>query len=644
MPAKNPLDEDSESDIFVPSDKPAESPKPPKRRHVLAIEDSRTHFKLIEHFLKEAAHVELRVTNAVRLDDGLEYLAQRKVDVVLLDLNLPDSEGLETLRSVKSNAPHVPVVVLTGIDDESIAAQAVREGAEDFLVKGQFDSNLLVRAIRYAIARHRSKTKLQRALQGTRTSEKNLRNVITSIVDGVIIVDDQGIIQFLNPAAQALFGHSADELLQTPFGFPVVACDTSEIEILRSDGQRVPVEMRAVDIDWHGEASCLALLRDLTLQKRARAEHAQLTAIVQSTENAILSADLDACFLTWNPAAETIFGYTTDEAIGKHVSMLWPRDHHDEAAAMIEQVKGGETISQLETVRQRKDGRIIDVSISAFPVCDENGKLVSLGGIVADITKRKRAQQELEKKEFELKMAEDIQQRLLPQDPPALGGFDIAGALFPAGFAAGDYYDFVPMANGAMGFVVGDVSGHGLGPAMLMATTRAHLRSFARTDHDLSKILKRLNHVLIDETKDDDFVTLLFAQLDCQTRSFVYASAGHSPGYVLDSSGEVKEYLQSTGIPLAIMPEADFPVRGPVQLEPGDTVFLPTDGLHEAKSPDGDFLGKENMLEVVRVNRNRSAGEIVQALRDVVCEFCSPERPADDLTAVVVKVGYRVAD
>jgi len=189
-----------------------------------------------------------------------------------------------------------------------------------------------------------------------------------------------------------------------------------------------------------------------------------------------------------------------------------------------------------------------------------------------------------------------------------------------------------------MGFVVGDVSGHGLGPAMLMASTRAHLRSFVRGNGDVAGILNRLNHALIDETKEDHFVTLILARLDCQARSLVYASAGHSPGYVLNSSGEVKQDLPSTAVPLAVVPGADFPINGPVKLDPGDTVFFTTDGLHEAKSPNGDFLGKEKVLEVVRVNRDRTAGEIVEALRHVVCEFCGHERPTDDLTAVVIKV------
>ncbi len=632
------LEEDSSSDIFVPADEAARPSKATKLRRVLAIEDSRAHLKLIEYLLSESGRVNFELTSAVRLADGLERLDKGGIDVVLLDLGLPDSEGLDTLHSVSSHSPHVPIVVLTGLDDESVASRAVREGAEDYLVKGQFDSDLLVRSVRYAIARHRGKAKLQKALLNTKAIETNLRNVIASNVDGTIVVDNQGVIQFANPAAQALHGCSEDDLLQAPFAFPVQDCESSEIEIPRTDGQHVPAEMRTVNVTWEGKPAYLAMLRDLTPQKQAQAEHARLTAIVQSTDNAILSADLDAVFLTWNPGAEKIFGYTAEEAIGRHVSMLWLPEHHDMAAAMIEKVKGGQTVSQLETVRRHKDGRIIDVSISAFPVCDEEGRVISIGGIVADITERKRAQEELKQKEFELEMAQAIQQRLLPQGPPALPGYDVAGALHPAGFAAGDYYDFLPMADGAMGFVIGDVSGHGLGPAMLMATTRAHLRSFVQSDNDVAGILDRLNRALMDETKEDDFVTLVLAQLDCQKRSFVYASAGHSTGYIFDSSGEVKQDLPSTSVPLAIVPDADFPINGPIKLEPGDTVFLPTDGLHEAKSADGDFLGKEKVLEVVRVNRNRSAGEIVEALRHVVCEFCGPERPSDDLTAVVIKV------
>lgn len=638
MTDRSTLDEDSSSDVWVTSDEAPRSARARKLRRVLAIEDSRAHLNLIEHCLRESTRVQFQLTSAVRLADGLARLDRGGIDVVLLDLNLPDSEGLDTLHSVSSHSPHVPIVVLTGLDDESVASRAMREGAEDYLVKGEFESGLLIRSVRYAIARHRSKAKLQKALLDARASEKDLRNVIAGNVDGTIVVDGQGLIQFSNPAAQALFGCSEADLLQTPFGFPVEDCASSEIEIRRSDGQCVPVEMRVVNVNWKGTPCRLAVLRDLTPQKQAQAEHAQFTAIVQSTDNAILSADLDAIFLTWNPGAAKIFGYTADEAIGKHVSILWPPEQYDQAAAMIEKVKGGQTVSQLETVRRRKDGGIVDVSVSAFPVCDETGKVISIGGIVADITERKRVQEELKKKELELEVAQAIQQRLLPQGPPELPGFDIAGALYPAAFTAGDYYDYLPMADGVMGFVIGDVSGHGLGPAMLMATTRAHLRSFVRSCSDVAEILSHLNRVLINETKEDDFVTLMLAQLDCETRSIVYSSAGHSPGYVLDPSGEVKQLLTSTSHPLAILADADFPTSGPIQLDPGDTVFLPTDGLDEAKSPEGNFLGKEKVLEIVRVNQNRTAGEIVEALRHVVCEFCGPERPSDDVTAVVIKV------
>lgn len=446
------LDEDSASDIFVPCEESGRLPETPKLRRVLAIEDSRAHVKLIEYLLSESGRVNFKLTSAARLADGLERLDQGGIDVVLLDLGLPDSEGLDTLHKVSSHSPHVPIVVLTGLDDDTVAGRAVREGAEDYLVKGEFDSDLLVRAVRYAIARHRSKVKLRQALQDSRTSETNLRNVIASSVDGTIVLDNEGLIQFSNPAAQAILGRTEADLLQSHLGFQVPDCEWSEIEIIRSDGQGIPVEFRAVDVTWEGMPCSLAVLRDLTLQKHAQAEHAQLTAIVQSSDNVILSADLDAKFLTWNPGAKRIFGYTAEEAIGKHVSMLWPPEDYDRAAEMIERVKGGEKVGQLETVRQRKDGRIIDVSISAFPICDQTGRLVSIGGIVADITDQKRAQKDLERNKFELESAQAIQRRLLPQGPPELPGFDIAGALYPAEYTAGDYYDFLPMADGTMGF------------------------------------------------------------------------------------------------------------------------------------------------------------------------------------------------
>ena len=126
--------------------------------------------------------------------------------------------------------------------------------------------------------------------------------------------------------------------------------------------------------------------------------------------------------------------------------------------------------------------------------------------------------------------------------------------------------------------------------------------------------------------------------LDPRNRSFVYASAGHSPGYILDGSGNVKVRLESTALPLAVLPDVEFPASDPITLQSGDMIVLLTDGLHEAESSEGAFLGLERVLDIVRANRQKKASDIVESLYRAVCDFIRPKKPADDITAVVVKV------
>ena len=138
----------------------------------------------------------------------------------------------------------------------------------------------------------------------------------------------------------------------------------------------------------------------------------------------------------------------------------------------------------------------------------------------------------------EFRAAQEIQQRLFPVEAPRLDGFDIAGALYPAKATAGDYFDYIPMLETCTGIVLGDVSSHGMGPALLMAETRACLRALSQTYVDVGEILTRTNHTLAADTHDFHFVTLTLARLDPSNASLVYAAAGHR-GYLLDPSGEV---------------------------------------------------------------------------------------------------------
>jgi phosphoserine phosphatase RsbU/P len=254
----------------------------------------------------------------------------------------------------------------------------------------------------------------------------------------------------------------------------------------------------------------------------------------------------------------------------------------------------------------------------------------------------RRKEKQLEKNlltvEHEFRIARDIQRGLFPKAVPASDVFDIWGASYPATAVGGDYYDYFTMPEGRLGLVVGDVSGHGLGPALLMVETRAYLRALSQTTQDIGEMLTMLNRTLSHDMDTGSFVTLIFVLFDPQTRYLSYTSAGHNTCHVLNSSGVVKKELNSVGPPLGIFPEMDFPSVSGIHLEPGDIVCLLTDGLVEAFTPDSTTFDIERVLENVRANCKKNAEEMVTALYNAVRDFCRGEIQHDDITAVVLKV------
>jgi serine phosphatase RsbU (regulator of sigma subunit) len=252
-----------------------------------------------------------------------------------------------------------------------------------------------------------------------------------------------------------------------------------------------------------------------------------------------------------------------------------------------------------------------------------------------------KARWEAERLQEELRIARQIQQKLFPAAPLPLLGLDVVGASFPAEATGGDYFDYIPMADGGLAVVIGDVCGHGFGPALVMAELRAYLRAFLLTRTDVGEIVGLLNRALSGDT--DRFVTLFIAKLDPATWSLVYAGAGHLPGYHLDPAGNVKARLESTGMPLAVLPDSDYPAESIPPLEPGEMVLLLTDGIVEAHGPDQDLFGPERALQLVKAHRDRPAREILNTLFEDVREFCGPVAQLDDMTAIIIKASATAA-
>jgi serine phosphatase RsbU (regulator of sigma subunit) len=371
---------------------------------ILLIEDDPDDVWILRSLLGDRWDGPLDMVNVELLSSALEACRRDRFDVLLLDLSLPDSQGLETFLQLYAQAGDIPIVVITGLADERTAIKAVQAGAQDYLIKGQVDDNLLIRPLRYAIERSR----------------------------------------------------------------------------------------------------------------------------------------------------------------------------------------------------------------------------------------RDRAERELRATSEEFRIAQKIQQRLFPTEAPCLPGFDIAGAVYPATATAGDYFDYIPLRGDCLGIVVGDVSSHGMGPALVMAETRSCLRTLAQSHDDVGEMLTRANRLLACDSDDLHYVTLALARLEPKTRRMTYASAGQR-GYLFDAAGNVQA-LDATSAPLGIDKEMCVPVAPAVILEPGQMLVFFTDGVVEAESHGHARFGVPRVMQLIRSERDKPAAQIVAAIYQAVCDFRGHGSQLDDITAVVVKV------
>jgi sigma-B regulation protein RsbU (phosphoserine phosphatase) len=246
-----------------------------------------------------------------------------------------------------------------------------------------------------------------------------------------------------------------------------------------------------------------------------------------------------------------------------------------------------------------------------------------------------------EKMKRSLELAAATQQSLLPAQPPAMDHFEVAGRCLYCDETGGDYYDFIDLSSEGsrrVGLASGDVSGHGIGAALLMAATRGMLHADA--EHygcDLSSMIRGLNARLVRDAADGQFITLFYGILEDRTRSLTWVSAGHEPAlWYHGRSGQVED-LANTGLPLGVERDATFEQAGPITLEPGDVLVMSTDGIREARNRDDVFFGKERLVDIVRQKAGLSADQICTAILDAVTQFVEPAPRTDDITLVIVK-------
>ena len=269
---------------------------------------------------------------------------------------------------------------------------------------------------------------------------------------------------------------------------------------------------------------------------------------------------------------------------------------------------------------------------------DTGDELEHLGRVFNETGPKLR---DLQRMKHSLGLAAAIQQSLLPEHTPALEHFEVAGRCVYCDETGGDYYDFLPFdqeGHRRLGLIVGDVSGHGIGPALMMAATRGMLHVEApHCVRDLGELLRRLNKQLAADAKEGTFVTLFCGLLDDRTRSLVWASAGHEPALWRHArTGRIEE-LPNTGLPLGVLDDSTYAQAGAVTLEPGDLLVVGTDGICEARDADDQLFGTARLRNLMEQGAGLTASQICDLIIDEVAKFVAPAARTDDVTLIVAK-------
>lgn len=240
--------------------------------------------------------------------------------------------------------------------------------------------------------------------------------------------------------------------------------------------------------------------------------------------------------------------------------------------------------------------------------------------------------------EREIATAGIVQSRLFPKRPPVVPGFDIAGRCDPANHVGGDYFDYFMSDDQHLLLVIGDVAGHGLGPSLVMAETRAALRTAAAGTDDVGKMIRQANDLLCCDAAGT-FVTLFLGRIDTLTGALSYVSAGH-PAELRCHDGSF-HVLSSKQPPLGVEANTQFEVHR-TELRIGDTLFLYTDGISERRSEAGDQFSAARVRESVAASESLTACQAIDRLFEQANAFANQCPAVDDMTAIIVKVLHRL--
>lgn len=321
----------------------------------------------------------------------------------------------------------------------------------------------------------------------------------------------------------------------------------------------------------------------------------------------------------WNSSVDLRTGYQTRNILAAPLTSL-----HD-----------GSLLGVLQLLNKREgsfdafDEELIQAFSQHAAVALDRAKLV------AELRRNEAAEQSLN-------IAREIQRNFIPDQMPQLPGYEFAVWCYPHEAVGGDYCDIVPIGNERIGLVVADVSGHGLGPSLIMASVRATFRALLLGHACPQKLLELLDRSIADDLRDGRFVTMIVAELDPANHRVSFANAGHAPALHYFAALDRFTPLAATGTPLGVVENAEYPQGPPFVMEEGDVLLLCTDGIVEATDSAGNQFGEDRLKELIQrrakiTAQDATAEGIVQELSQQVVRHIDGQTPGDDLTILAVR-------
>ena len=375
---------------------------------LLIVEDDVVDRKLLERLLAQSSAAPFDVASTDRLDRALEMLQDRAFDVVLLDLGLPDSQGMDSVTRLQARAPETPIIVLSGLDDENTATEAVQQGVQDYLIKGQVDANILVRSIRYALERKKAERQLQAA-------ERRYRTIFENSAVAIMLVDEQDQLvswnkfteRLLHMEERQLHGRHVRTLHPDSEWRKINALCLNrrgmehhlETKMICGGGDVIDVDvsLSAIQEFDGGITGSIVVVRDVTERKRVeealRDSEKRMRLIVEASPLPLhLSRIETGEILLANRATADLFGYDREELLGRTTRDLYADVERDRPAVLAKLREQGRVV-QRELAMRKSDGTVFPALVSLESI-DYEHQLATLA-VVYDLTERKRAEEAL---------------------------------------------------------------------------------------------------------------------------------------------------------------------------------------------------------------------------------------------------------